>query len=148
MAKMKPADGILEIKCPFSIAGEDVCSMPPAEITRKHQASFCLQVKPDGGLQLKRNHKYYTQVQGELAVKGRQWADFVVWTLAPADNIFVERIMADESFWRDTFAAKAGTVLHTRQPWCQRSYSDESSVDCLCSHHLKGKMTCKWEKQF
>ena len=51
-------------------------------------------------------------LQGELAVKGRQWADFVVWTLAPADNIFVERIMADESFWRDTFPAKAGTVLH------------------------------------
>ena len=58
--QMKPADGIVEIKCPFSIAGEDVRSMPPAEITRKHQASFCLQVKPNGGLQLKRNHKFYT----------------------------------------------------------------------------------------
>ena len=73
-SQMKPADGIVEIKCPFSIAGEDVHSMPP----RKYQASFCLQVKPDGGLQLKKNHNFYTQVRGELAVKGRQWAEFVV----------------------------------------------------------------------
>ena len=104
--QMKPADGILEIKCPFSIAGEDVRSMPPAEIARKHPASFCLQVKPDGGLQLKRNHKFYTQVQRELAVKGRQWADFVIWTLAPSDNIFVKRTMADKSFWHDMLLPK------------------------------------------
>ena len=36
----------------------------------------------------------------------RPWADFVVYTLAAADNIFVERIKANDVLWSDTLLPK------------------------------------------
>ena len=98
---MNPPDGLLEIKCPFSIDNVDVRSLPPVEIARRFGSKFCLSLNSDGGLELNRAHKFFTQVQGELAVMQRPWADFVVYTLAPADNIFVQRIKADSVFWKD-----------------------------------------------
>ena len=102
---MNPPDGFLEIKCPFSIDNVDVRSLPPVEI-----AEVWLKVLPLAqfrwGLELNRAHKFFTQVQGELAVMQRPWADFVVYTLAPADNIFVQRIKADSVFWKDVLLPK------------------------------------------
>lgn len=48
--------------------------------------------------QLKRYHAYYYQVQGELAVLGLGWCDFVIFT---ACGLFVERIHFDEKHWED-----------------------------------------------
>ena len=45
-----------------------------------------------GHLKLKHNHKYY-QVQGQLALTGLEWCDFVIWNLG---GISVERIYFDE----------------------------------------------------
>ena len=79
--------GIVEIKCPFSIrqleSFEEACS---------RKAFFCETI--DGTL--KRSHDYYYQVQGQLAMTGLEWCDFVVWT---PHTLHVERIFFDSVFW-------------------------------------------------
>ena len=42
---------------------------------------------------------YYFQVQGQLAITGKKWCDFVVWTLK--QPMYVERIYFDENLWND-----------------------------------------------
>ena len=70
--------GIVEIKCPYSCrAGK----------------SFFL-FKKDEQLALRRSHRYYYQVQLQMAVTGRQWTDFVVWT---PNQTMVLRILPDDS---------------------------------------------------
>jgi len=50
------------------------------------------------GPTLKRNHRHHHQVQGEMAITGLTWCDFVVWTNATHNNLFVERIHFDQQF--------------------------------------------------
>ena len=47
-------------------------------------------------LRLKRKHNYFYQVQGLMAITGRPWCDFVVWT---PKGLSVERISFDVEFW-------------------------------------------------
>ena len=49
----------------------------------------------EGHASLRRTHKYYWQVQGQLAITGPAWCDFVTDTLS---NLTVERIWRDDSF--------------------------------------------------
>ena len=51
---------------------------------------------------LSRSHKYYQQVQGEMAVCHRSWCDFVVWAKA---GIFIECISFDELFWQNMLSS-------------------------------------------
>lgn len=52
-------------------------------------------VNEDNSLSLKKSHKYYHQVQGELYITKKQCCDFVVWT--PLD-MQVIRIARDNSW--------------------------------------------------
>ena len=42
--------------------------------------------------------KYYAQVQGEMAVMCLPWCDFVNWTAAPQNNMFIDRVYFDTDF--------------------------------------------------
>ena len=64
---------------------------------------FC-KVGPTGAVELRRNHDYFYQVQGTLAITKRSWCDFVVWT---PTAFTVERISFDSKFWE---AAKAKLI--------------------------------------
>ena len=88
--------GCLEIKCPFSLDGPEVHEKLPSAIALSYPRFF-LQYARDGALHLKREHKYFAQVQGEMAVMGVQWCDFVVFTAAKKDNLFVERSSVPEN---------------------------------------------------
>ena len=44
---------------------------------------------------LRRNRPYFAQVQGQVAVGGRAWYDFVIYT----KSISIERIYFDEDYW-------------------------------------------------
>ena len=46
-------------------------------------------------LKLKQNHKYFAQVQEQLAVGERKWCDFVIFT---NKGISIERIKFDEEY--------------------------------------------------
>ena len=49
-------------------------------------------------LYLPPGHAYYPQVQGEMAVLGIEWCDFVVFS---NDTVVVDRIVADYDYWMD-----------------------------------------------
>ena len=62
----------------------------------KNDPSQVAHLKVQGGhTSLRRNHKYYWQVQGQLAITGVAWCDFVTDTLS---DLTVERIWRDDSF--------------------------------------------------
>jgi len=75
--------GLLEIKCPFAYKSGTPCDM----IGKR--GSF---LNHQG---LVKSHKYYTQVQGQLAICNREFCDFVVWT---PQKTFVQRIYKDYAF--------------------------------------------------
>ena len=81
--------GLSEVKCPetkFLVTPLDACS----------DSNFFLE-NQNGELKLKRNHKYYTQVQGLLGVTGARWCDFVVYT---SKGMSIERIPFDDEYWK------------------------------------------------
>lgn len=89
--------GLLEIKCPFSLNGINVSKMEVDDIMNMNNKNFCL-FNTDAGPTLNRYHKYYAQVQGEMAIMGLPWCDFVVWTGASQNNICIDRIYFDANF--------------------------------------------------
>ena len=83
--------GILEIKCPYSIRDEK----PDACFTRLHFT--------DNKGMLKKNHKYYYQIQTQLHTSGYTWCDFVIWTPA---GLHIERIDRDDTFFNNHVLTK------------------------------------------
>ena len=77
----------VEYKCPFSICNEQISDS-------WHKTSFLEKV--DGSLQLKRSHKYYTQINGQMVITGITQSYFVVWTTQRPP--FIEKIYFDKSF--------------------------------------------------
>ena len=86
--------GLIEIKCQYkyrNVTPEEAC------INSDFCSTLCLQ----GGtrtIKLKQNHHYYSQIQGQLAITGRKWCDFVIYT---DKGLTVETISFNESFWKD-----------------------------------------------
>ena len=84
--------GFLEVKCPYL----QTDNMP---IEACRDSKFCCAVQKKGELDmptLKLNHPYYAQVQRQMAISGRRWCDFVVFT---PRGISVERIYFDDIYW-------------------------------------------------
>ena len=76
--------GLLEVKCPLSYK-----DINPQEL--KLMKLSCI-----GDSGLKKTHKYYTQVQGQLGIcSSRNFCDFVVWT---QKGLYVERIYKNLPF--------------------------------------------------
>ena len=50
----------------------------------------------DGKPKLKRQHNYYDQVQGQMAITGVHWCDFFCYTKR---GMSIERIFYDENHW-------------------------------------------------
>jgi YqaJ-like viral recombinase domain len=73
--------GILEVKCPISIAHADPAVCPPAYLE-----------SVDGCLLLKKSHEYHCQIQLQLSVTKATWCDFFVYT---PHGYHCERIYAD-----------------------------------------------------
>ena len=55
-----------------------------------------MEIGSDSGLHLRHNHHYYTQVQGEIAILGVEWCDFVVYSNRA---VIVDCILADVEYW-------------------------------------------------
>lgn len=89
--------GVFEIKCPYTAR-----DLPPSEACTT--TGFCCTVDSNTGyLRLKENHRYYCQVQGQMAIACRPWCDFIIYTKR---GINVERINFNESFWKDILLPK------------------------------------------
>ncbi len=86
----------LEVKCPYS-------QRDHTPIEAYASSGFCCDVlsHSDGRqtLQLRRGHRYFAQVQGQMTVGERPWCDFVVFT---NKGISMERVAFDEDYWQQT----------------------------------------------
>ena len=94
--------GFLEIKCPYSHRDET----PEAAC---ESSNFCCSLESTNGVPtvtLRKSHKYYCQVQGQMGVGCRPWCDFVVYT---NKGLSVERISFDNEFWNHQLI---GRILH------------------------------------
>lgn len=74
------------------------------------KGQFCLELK-NGKLQLKRNHAYYFQCQGQANILQCPWVDFVVRRTNPY-QIHIERIFRDADLWRDVMVPKLHAFYH------------------------------------
>ena len=96
--------GLLEVKCPYKHHQKSF------EVACR-DSSFCSSMSPvDKSLHLKRDHQYFSQVQGQMAICGVEWCDFAIW-LGPG-LISVERIPLDVDFWTNNLLPKLVTFYH------------------------------------
>lgn len=93
-------DELVEVKCLYSVLE---AGLTFKEAARKKM--ICLEFAPDDNLQLKRNHKYYYQVGGQLNISNRKSCYFVVY-VEDKQNLVVEKINKDEHLWENTMLAK------------------------------------------
>ena len=77
--------GLLEVKCPLTSAG-----LHPKD------AKLPYLIGTDSKLVLRRSHKYYTQVQCQMAVTKRMWCDFFVYS---KKGYHLESIHFESCFW-------------------------------------------------
>ena len=81
----------LEIKCPFVLGYPTKRSV----VCGVQDVAFLDVI--NGKIQLKRSHKYYTQIQSQMAITGSSQCFFVVWS--PIGAPFIERVSFDEKHW-------------------------------------------------
>lgn len=83
-------DSVVEVKCPYKIV-----DLTPKEGIEQKKIDFC--VFKNDTLQLKRNHNYYFQVQGQLHITGRNFCYFILWS---PKGLLYEKIKRDDVFWQ------------------------------------------------
>ena len=59
-------------------------------------AKFFMEQTGVSECKLKEDHPYYAQVQGQMAVTGARWCDFIVYT---SKGIYIQHILFDPVFW-------------------------------------------------
>ena len=75
---------VLEVKCPYTQRNLTI-----AEAVLND--SFCLKRNHDGTYQLKQDHVYWHQVQGQLFLTRRHFCFFVVWTTKESTVLLIKR---------------------------------------------------------
>ncbi|XP_076289824.1 uncharacterized protein LOC143213653 [Lasioglossum baleicum] len=84
-------DGIVEIKCPYTAE-----NVTPEEAIQSVQAVKTM-FTDSTGTALRKTHRYFYQVQGQLHITGRKYCIFCVWTRKGIKSIRVDR---DDEFWK------------------------------------------------
>lgn len=79
--------GVVEVKCPWKVKDGRLTDL-------LKDANSCVR-EVDGELKLKPTHRYYYQIQVQMFVRKKSYADFVLWN---AQEINVQRIQKDDSF--------------------------------------------------
>ena len=89
--------GLLEIKCPYASRNKQ-----PLEAAYS-SSFFCEISKEKNEVKLKLSHPYYSQVEGQMAIAGRPWCDFVVFT---TKGMSIERIDFNPNVWNNDLLPK------------------------------------------
>lgn len=110
-------NGILEIKCPYS-AREGL----PASASYIEES--------EGIFKLSKKHKYYYQIQGQMAVLELLYCDFVCWT---PHGVHLERIAYDLDFINNMIPKLTSFFIKVILPEILCGVEDvEGSVDTYC----------------
>ena len=102
---------IIEIKCPYSFRDfsiEEACT----------KTNFYCTINSDI-LHLKRNHVYYYQVQGTMAIINATECDFIEWT---PKSMKVEKIMFDKTLWLNEMLPKLTDFYYKYMLYISISY--------------------------
>ena len=81
-----------------SIENTVTIELSPDDIAREFGDRFFMKKGDDGNLHLPSDHQYYSQVQGEMAIIGVEWCDFVLYSNR---CVIVDRILADLDYWNN-----------------------------------------------
>lgn len=92
-------DGILEIKCPYSVAGMD-----PEEAAASKAIPY-FKMSAQGTLQFNQKHVYFYQVQGQLEITNRSYCLFGMFTSSDFP-LKVIKIQRDKDFFKDEMLPK------------------------------------------
>ena len=84
---------VLEVKCPFGARNEQIEPGPAFHFLESRNEHVVV----------KRQHKYYEQIRGQMALTKRKRAYFVVFTFV---DIKVIEEQFDEEFWRESMLPK------------------------------------------
>ena len=126
-------DGLLEIKCPYSIR-HTTPNSAGNNFYLKHTSQ---------GLKLSPSHAYYSQVQGQLAICDRLYCDFVCWT---PKGIHIERIFKDDKVFLEMKPKLEAFFIHIILPCVLRGQMEKentvpaSDLFCYCCKGEKGDM--------
>ena len=134
--------GLLEIKCPYKHREEH-----PLEVV---DPDFCLH-RSDDEVVLKRNHDYFIQVQGQMAVCEEEYSDFVCWTtkglhverIEYSPSIFVQIKPSLDLFFKNTVLPELLTHALKDGNTDKEHQTDNQSDDilyCLCRKGESGRM--------
>ena len=86
---------------------------------------FCLQLSEGGGLKLSKTHSYYYQVQTQIYVCNKDFADFVVWT---EKDVHIERVPPDEAFWNEKSQRACDLFHHVIMPELVAKYYSKKAM--------------------
>ena len=98
--------GLLEVK---NLLQNEKMLIKQAAFEKK---TFCLTVNKKNEIELKRNHKFYFQIQGQLNINEMEFCDFVVRRTNPYD-FYVERIKRDSVLWTTKIVPKLSAFYFT-----------------------------------
>lgn len=106
--------GVVEVKCPLvtkcsTCVGICTCKVPDYLVFNEETCTYSL----------KKNHQYYAQVQGQLAISGRQYCDFFVYTCNGTLRI---RLHFDEEYYTAIFNSLTYFFKHYIVPEIQSRY--------------------------
>ena len=87
--------GLIEIKGPYSCRNLTVLEACCSQQVK----TFCCELVNDE-IHLKRNHDYYCQIQGAMAITNMKWCDFIIWT---KKYMNIERVKFDPAFWNTCY---------------------------------------------
>lgn len=142
---------VLEIKCPFKYRDES----PTADGPLSDQ-KFFLMKNVDNEVHLSTVHKYYYQVQGQIAICDVRVCDFVCWT---EKGLFIEQIGKNDGVIRDMFRVLKDFFVSILLPELltrkvESEVNQETSqttcdnqVFCVCRKPESGKMVMCDNKQ-
>ncbi|KAI4456610.1 exonuclease phage-type/recb c-terminal domain-containing protein [Holotrichia oblita] len=94
-------DGLIEVKCLYTLHLNNM-SIEKAIAEKK---CICLGRNDDGIIQLKRNHNYYYQIQGQLNICNKNYCYFVVY-VNDEEPLFIERIERNRMLWKNVMVPK------------------------------------------
>jgi hypothetical protein len=93
-------DGLVEVKCPYSKRDVDIQLEPPDYVVHGKTRPY----------ELKTNHAYYAQIQTQLAVTGRTYCDFVMYS--PLGSIIIEQVPFDLLYWENILTSANKFYIH------------------------------------
>ena len=122
---------VLEIKCTFKYRNHSpIADEPLADST------FFLKKDAAGLVHLSTRHKYYYQVQGQIALCNVEFCDFVCWTLK---DVFISRMLPQLQLFFSKFLLPE-LLTHSLEPGCSDASKENNQVFCVCRKPESGKM--------